>query len=136
MKIGIAIPCYNGHVELLFKLLNSIQNQTILPNKVVVSCSSTREEEFDFEKISLYTFSLQIITSEDKKCAAENRNIDASNLTDMDYLTFIDADDIMHPQRIELLLKAFQEHDSDIILHNYFVDVTLENDQIQKNRKS
>jgi GT2 family glycosyltransferase len=46
MKIGIAIPCYNGHVELLFKLLNSIQNQTILPNKVVVSCSSTREEEF------------------------------------------------------------------------------------------
>ncbi len=38
----------------------------------------------------------------------------------MDYITFIDADDIMHPQRIEFLLKGFQTYDSDIILHNYF----------------
>ena len=44
----------------------------------------------------------------------------------MDYITFIDADDIMHPQRIEILLKIFQEHDSDIILHNYFIDVPFE----------
>ena len=38
----------------------------------------------------------------------------------MNYITFIDADDIMHPQRIEFLLIGFQRYDSDIILHNYF----------------
>jgi hypothetical protein len=45
----------------------------------------------------------------------------------MDYITFIDADDIMHPQRIEILLKAFQQHDSDIILHNYYNSEILDN---------
>ena len=41
IKIGVAIPCYQGHIERLFDLLKSIKNQTILPDKVVVSCSST-----------------------------------------------------------------------------------------------
>jgi hypothetical protein len=122
MKIGIAIPAYNGHIEPLFNLLDSIQKQTMVPDKVVVSCSSTKNSDFDnyFEKIINYTFDLEIITSEDKKCAAENRNIAASKLKDVDYISFIDADDIMHPQRTEILLKTFQENDTDIILHNYF----------------
>jgi len=124
MKIGVAIPCYIGHIELLFKLLDSIQNQTRLPDKVVVSCSSTKTTDFELdlysEKIKNYTFFLQIITNEEKKNAAENRNIAAYNLLDMDYITFIDADDVMHMQRIELLLKVFQEHDSDVIMHNFF----------------
>jgi len=136
MKIGVAIPSYIGHIDPLFKLLDSIQNQTIIPNKVVVSCSSTKKSDFEFqcyfEKLQQYTFSLEIITSEEKKNAAQNRNIAASKLSDMDYITFIDADDIMHPQRIEILLKVFKEHDSDIILHNYFIDVAFENDLFKK----
>jgi len=123
MKIGVAIPAYIGHIDQLFKLLDSIQIQTNIPNKVVVSCSSTKKSDFEldcyFEKLQRYSFYLEIITTEEKKCAAQNRNIAAFKLSDMDYITFIDADDIMHPQRIEILLKVFQEHDSDIILHNY-----------------
>ena len=121
MKIGVAIPCYIGHVEPLFQLLDSIQNQTLLPDKVVVSSSSTKVSELDLylDKIKTYSFVLEIITSEEKKCAAENRNIAAFKLSDMEYITFIDADDLMHPQRIEILLRVFQEYDSDIILHNY-----------------
>jgi glycosyltransferase involved in cell wall biosynthesis len=125
MKIGVAIPCYIGHIDPLFKLLDSIQNQTVIPDKVVISCSSTTKTHFEFklecyfEKIQQYKFFLQIITSEEKKCASQNRNIAAFKLSDMDYITFIDADDVMHPQRIEILLKVFQDNDSDIILHNY-----------------
>jgi glycosyltransferase involved in cell wall biosynthesis len=127
MKIGVAIPCYINHIEHLFQLLDSIQNQTVLPNKVVVSCSSTSR----FQHAKEYNFSLEIIVVKDKKNASQNRNIALSELTDMDYITFIDADDIMHPQRIEILLKAIEETNSDIILHNYFndekFDVTLFN---------
>jgi glycosyltransferase involved in cell wall biosynthesis len=121
MKIGVAIPAYNGHIELLFILLDSIQNQTILPDKVVVSCSSSDDTDFNNynEKLKCYSFLLQIITNKEKKSAAQNRNTAASNLAEMDYITFIDADDVMHPQRIEILLKVFQENDSDIILHNF-----------------
>jgi len=131
MKIGVAIPCYIGHIVPLFKLLDSIQNQTKIPNKVVVSCSSTKDSDFQvgcyLEKLKQYTFSLEIVTSEEKKSASENRNIAAYKLSDMDYITFIDADDIMHTQRIEILLRVFHEHDSDIILHNYHNIEILDN---------
>jgi len=131
MKIGVAIPSYIGHIESLFKLLDSIQNQTIIPDKVVVSSSSSKKTDFELscyiEKLQQYTFSLEIITTEEKKCAAQNRNIAASKLSDVDYITFIDADDIMHPQRIEILLNVFQQHDSDIILHNYYNTETFDN---------
>ena len=132
--MGVAIPAYFGHIEPLINLLDSIQNQTIIPEKVVVSCSSTKETDFDFfsEKSKHYSFNLQIITSEEKKCAAQNRNIAASSLSDMDYITFIDADDIMHPQRIEILLKVFQDNDSDIILHNFLDCEIYDNDLFKK----
>ena len=37
MKIGVAIPCYYGHIQRLYDLLDSIEKQTIIPDKVVVS---------------------------------------------------------------------------------------------------
>lgn len=71
MKIGVAIPCYIGHIDPLFKLLDSIQNQTVIPDEVVVSCSSTKKTDFELncyiEKLKKYTFSLEIITTEEKK---------------------------------------------------------------------
>ena len=49
MKIGVAIPSYIGHIVPLFKLLDSIQNQTVIPDKVVVSCSSTKKSDFELD---------------------------------------------------------------------------------------
>jgi hypothetical protein len=118
MKIGVAIPCYKGHIDKLFELLDSIEKQTRVPDKVVVSCSSTD----DFINCKEYNFSLEMVITSEKKNAAQNRNIAISRLTNMDYITFIDADDIMHFQRIEILLKVFQEYDSDIILHNFLIN--------------
>jgi glycosyltransferase involved in cell wall biosynthesis len=118
MKIGVAIPCYYGHIQNLTNLLDSIENQTYKPDKVVVSCSSTKQL-FETKE---YTFPLDIIITDEDKNAAENRNIAANHLNNMDYITFIDADDIMHPQRIEILLNVFQGTDCDIILHNFSMD--------------
>jgi glycosyltransferase involved in cell wall biosynthesis len=130
ISIGIAIPCYKGHIPNLFKLLDSIEDQTRKPDMVCVSCSSTTE--FPFDKVKKYSFPLDVIITEEKKNAAENRNIAIAKLLDvsvsvsttdicrnLDYITFMDADDIMHPQRIEILLKLFNERNIDIILHNY-----------------
>ena len=112
-SIGVAIPCYEGHIELLKTLLDSINIQTINPNIVVVSCSSTKELILN----KTYHFNLKIVTTEHLKNAAENRNI-ACKYINTDIITFCDADDIMHPQRIEIILNTFNNNNIDILYHN------------------
>ncbi len=67
MKIGVAIPCYYGYIERLYDLLDSIEKQTILPDKVVVSSSSTSVFKYNKE----YSFQLEVIVTEDKRNAAK-----------------------------------------------------------------
>jgi len=121
MKIGIAIPCFIKHIERCYELLDSINQQTRLPDQVVVSCSSSTPENFVQEK---YRFPLLVIITEERKNAAQNRNIAASQL-ETDIITFFDADDRMHPQRLEVIEKAFQQT-ADIVLHSFFLDKECE----------
>jgi glycosyltransferase involved in cell wall biosynthesis len=116
--IGVAVSCYVNHLPLLIDLLDSIENQTRKPDKVVVSCSSTKQED-ELKLIKEYTYPYEIIYTPEHKNAASNRNIAIAQLLDMEYITFMDADDIMHPQRIEILVRTMEETDGDIILHNF-----------------
>ena len=115
MKIGVAIPCFDKHLTYLFLLLDSIEAQTVMPDKVCVSCSSTAT----FPSSRKYSFPLEIVLTNEKRNAAQNRNIAMDRLRDMDYISFMDADDIMHPQRIEVLRNVFEEQNCQMILHNY-----------------
>ena len=115
MKIGVAIPCFDKHLSYLFLLLDSIEAQTLMPDKVCVSCSSTEI----FPPSRKYSFPLEIVLTSEKRNAAQNRNIAMDRLRDMDYISFMDADDIMHPQRIEVLRNVFEEQNCQMILHNY-----------------
>lgn len=116
MKIGIAIPCYNKHIPRLLELLESMNLQTRQPDVVSVSCSSTEE----FPALKQYGFPVLVSTCAERKNPAQNRNIAAKALkTETDIISFFDADDTMHPQRIELLERAFQGS-CDIALHNFF----------------
>ena len=115
MKIGVAIPCFDKHLTYLFLLLDSIEAQTVMPDKVCVSCSSTAT----FPSSRKYSFPLEIVLTNEKRNAAQNRNIAMDRLREMDYISFMDADDIMHPQRIEVLRNVFEEQNCQMILHNY-----------------
>jgi hypothetical protein len=114
--MGVAIPCYNKHIPKLLDLLESIDAQTIKPDVVSISCSSTDE----FPPLRKYGFSLLVSSCKERKNAGQNRNIAARRL-DTDVISFFDADDHMHPQRIEGLLVAFSEP-CDIALHGYLQD--------------
>lgn len=109
--IGVAIPCYKYHIPKLTRCLDSIEAQTVKPNKVVVVCSSS--EEYDIPNYK-YSFPLDIVVRSDRRNAAENRN-QAASLLDTDLISFFDGDDIMHPQRIEIVKKNTR----DILLHGH-----------------
>jgi glycosyltransferase involved in cell wall biosynthesis len=115
--VGVAICCYHGHLSALSALFQSIEAQTHRPDQVVVSCSSTSPEDIPYDMGS-YSFSLQIVTCREKKNAAQNRNTAASYLQ-TDIVTFFDADDLMHPQRIAAIHYGFSTHDAYVMLHSF-----------------
>ena len=114
--IGVAIPCYSGHAHLLNSLLENIYNSTVKPAQIAVSCSSWNKDE---EQTGLYKdIPIKVKYSKRQINQAENRNI-AAGLLDTELISFIDADDLMHPQRIEYIIKAFQQSTFDVIYHSF-----------------
>jgi glycosyltransferase involved in cell wall biosynthesis len=123
VPITVCIPCYKYHIPQLKRCLDSIEQQTMLPKEVIVSCSSSTDTDIQFS--TEYSFSVQIITTIERKNAAENRNI-AANIAQKDskFISFFDADDVMHPQRLEAISTAIQQFpNTNIILHNYYTPV-------------
>lgn len=111
--VGVAIPCYKGHISKIQNVLDSIESQTVKPEMVIISCSSSVPS--DIPRLPMYSFYYQIITTPDRHNTAQNRN-KAAKLLNTDLITFIDVDDVMHPQRIEIL-KSIEN--ADMIVHKF-----------------
>lgn len=114
--IGVAIPCYKPHHSYLYRLFDSIIAQTHKPDRVVVSCSSwdtntSREHMY-------HGIPITVIYSRRRIVQAENRNI-AASLLGTDLITFIDADDLMHPRRLEFIVEGFARSNCECIVHDY-----------------
>jgi hypothetical protein len=120
MSITICIPCYKVHLQKLIRCFDSIEAQTVKPAEVIVSCSSTRDEELPIEfTTTRYSFPYRINVTQERKNAAENRNR-AAELATTPYISFFDADDMMHPQRLEFITKALRQYPlTAIVLHGY-----------------
>lgn len=112
-SIGVVIPCHKPYIPLLKECLDSIEYQTDKPDNVIVICSSSLPEDIPQYK---YSFPLEIITRKDRYNAAENRNEGIKRMK-TDIVSFFDADDVMHPQRIEVLRKYMEG--VDILFHGY-----------------
>lgn len=120
MSIGIAIPCYDKHIHYIPSLLENIASSTVKPDQIVISCSSWIHNELDH---FLYNgIPVQIWYSSQRLNQAANRNRAARLLTTR-LISFIDADDVMHPRRIEFLLAMFEQRpDISVIFHDYQTD--------------
>lgn len=117
MTIGVAIPCYSGHAHYIPTLLDNITSSTRKPDEIVISCSSSESN-----RILYFTYNdmdVRIWYSTERLNQAMNRNR-AASLLKTDLITFIDADDLMHPKRIEYLCNAFESRpDIAAVYHSY-----------------
>jgi glycosyltransferase involved in cell wall biosynthesis len=119
MSIAVCIPTYSKHIPFLERCLDSIQEQTVQPGIVSISASSMTEPPI----LKPRPFPVKILITPEQQFAAENRNKAANEIiADYDILTFIDSDDEMLPNRLEYILKAFEETKADFVLHS-FVDL-------------
>ena len=122
MRLGVVIPCYKPHLPKLLRLFESIAAQTAAPDCVVVACSSVFATDIG-EGLVAAAAALGVvwILSSDRRNAAMNRNAGhaVALARGVDAITFIDADDVMHPQRCMALYGAL-EGAADLVMHDYW----------------
>lgn len=107
---SIAVPCYYKHFHYLPTLLESITQQTVLPEKIVISLSQIEhlnKEEVDHLEAGPWPFQVDIIRREGIFMEGSNRTTAVLHCSS-DIVLCIDADDIPHPQRIEAVLQLFE----------------------------
>jgi Glycosyltransferases, probably involved in cell wall biogenesis len=119
LTTSVIIPCHYKHTSYLFELLGHLQSQTIMPHEVVISISEVdKADPIIIEKLhhTKWAFTCKIITSTNVQYAGENRNIGCRNATG-DIFILQDADDIPHPQRIEVITYFFEHYPIDHLIH-------------------
>ena len=113
LKITIAIPAIRSDLDNLKKLQKNIEEQTMLPNEVVVVISGiTKQECPDMG------YWVVICVSESLKAGAA-RNL-AWEHSHSNIISFFDADDHMYTERIEVIYNTFLHHpNAQMVLHEW-----------------
>ncbi len=126
--ILVIIPCHSLHAKHLKELLFSLEKQTLLPKKIVISISnSTDESDFMGEELSQlsWPFNLKIVSTAKSCRPGDNKNIAVSHLkneNDDSIVIVQDADDLSHRQRFEIVNYFFETYDCDHLMHTYSAD--------------
>ena len=114
MNFSIIIPVYNAE-SYLDRCLQSVVNQTLPDYEVIIvnDGSTDHSEEIIFRYCSNYPDRFQFISQ-------ENRGLGAARNTGMkigsgDYLFFLDADDYILPETLELAKQYLDRYDLDIL---------------------
>ncbi len=103
VDLSVIIPHFNDGEKLL-NALNSIRAQSVQPSEVIIvdDCSSDLSILNEIEKNNHnYLFSLRVIYQKINKGPSTARNIGVRS-SSFDYIAFLDADDVWHPQKIEI----------------------------------
>lgn len=103
-KVSIVIPVYNTE-SFLARCLNSVLVQSMPDIEAVcVNDGSTDNSLAILQKYAAKDSRVKVISQENKGQSAA-RNLALREITG-EYVFFLDSDDFMHPQMLEILLKA------------------------------
>lgn len=122
MKITLCIPCVDKHIPLLINLLKTIPKFSRKPDNIMIGLSPKFNNiELNTEKEKLLTLfpdlPLTIIVQNKKTIAAEHLN-NMGKLINDGFIVRADADDIIHPQKLEIIEKILEKYpDTKLILH-------------------
>jgi len=99
--------------------MNALCNQTVLPDEVVISLSEIDKlnpaliKKFENKK---YPFPVKLIKHRELLWAGPNRNSACEHAIG-DIFICQDADDLPHPQRIEIIKYFFENFDVNHLIH-------------------
>jgi glycosyltransferase involved in cell wall biosynthesis len=117
LTCDVIVPCIPTHVKFLEEFVNDIKNQTRQPNRIIIALSQTNEKESKQLEKSLNKIlnKVSVISTEKIQKSWDNRDRGAV-YSDADVYCFLDADDRVHPQRIEAAMEKFEKKDVKFLL--------------------
>jgi glycosyltransferase involved in cell wall biosynthesis len=111
MRISVAMPTYNGE-KFLREQLDSIYNQTMRPDEVVVVDDCSKDGTVDILREYQQKYGLKFYVNEQN--LGYNKNFEkAIKLCTGDYIALSDQDDIWFPEKIEESYKTIFKYPSD-----------------------
>ena len=119
--VSVIVPCYYKHFGLLPELLENISLQSVLPEEVVISvseCDKIDSKEREKVTTASYPYKIRYLFHKSRKYAGENRNCACERAVG-DIFIMQDADDVPHPQRIEIIKQMFQQYDIVHLIHKF-----------------
>jgi glycosyltransferase involved in cell wall biosynthesis len=114
MKVSVIIPTYNAE-KTIGDTLDSVFNQTHKNLEIIIVNDGSTDGTLKL--LNSYRDKIKLITIENKG-VSNARNI-GLNYASGDYIQYLDSDDLLTPQKIEIQLKALKESDADIAYGNW-----------------
>lgn|ERR1035437_2395765 len=109
MKISLALCTYNGE-KYIEKQLNSILEQTVIPNEIIISDDRSTDNTISIIKRILKKFNgVSGIYINDRNLGTIKNFEKAISLTTGDIIFLSDQDDIWLPNKIEKILIGFKQ---------------------------
>jgi glycosyltransferase involved in cell wall biosynthesis len=121
LKTSVIIPCDPHHFNLLEGLLTHYDRQTRTPDEIVISLSNAEtvgQINIGALEEKRWGFTLKILPQKGKFVAGANRNA-ACQLATGDLVICQDADDLPHPQRVEIIAFLFENYQLEHLIHQW-----------------
>ncbi len=116
-KISVIIPIYNVE-KYLRRCLDSVINQTFTDWEVI--CVNDGSPDNSGKIADEYaTRDKRFIVYHRKNSGVSNARNYAISHANGEYIMFVDSDDCIHPQTLEILYKFAQQNDADIVSMRY-----------------
>ena len=123
--VSVIIPAYNAE-QTIAQTLDSVYAQTYKNLEVIVVNDGSTDHTLDV--LENYTNSITILSTENKG-VSHARNL-GFKYSKGDYIQYLDADDLLMPEKIEMQLQALKAENADIAYGDW-QKFKIENNQIK-----
>lgn len=113
LRTSVLVPCAGSHVTLLPELVAALRSQTRRPDEIIVAVSGCALADLPT------SIEAEIVHSSEPLSAGANRNRATAAATG-DVLIYQDADDLPHPQRVEIVTGLFEAYAIDHLMHFFY----------------
>ena len=111
LSVSVVVPCAHSHVGHLEELLSKLLAQSRKPDQIIFATSGCKLSE-------LPKLDADFAHSEERCSAGTNRNR-GSDVARGSVVIYQDADDVPHPQRVEIVAGLFEKYKIDHLMHFY-----------------